>query len=455
MNPLSPKSAEQSATAGWMRVFAYRHLAAEISATTRFCDELIQVSPLPHEDGLLLKLIDAPVKRCLATPEQLAVQKGAAHDDRRVAILLNGNFNSTDDIQGFLDQLRSRIGRCDRVFAVLYSPYMRWLFRLITFFGLRRGVIPETFITETELRSLLRLSGFELARVRYSLYLPVYIPIISWLFNTVMPVIPILSRLALTWIIVLRPVRASDPPPSLSIVIPARNEKGNLEAALKRMPSFASPDIEVVFVEGNSTDGTWEEIQRLVAAFGSQMTLRAYQQTGRGKNDAVRLGFSRATGDLLTILDADLTMPPELLPRFYDAWRLGHGDFINGNRLVYPMEGEAMRPLNLLGNRFFAKALSFVLGVSVGDSLCGTKLIARRDYERLTAWRQRFGDFDPFGDFELLFAASELALGIVDLPMRYRARTYGTTNISRFRDGWLLLRMTVYGFFRLRPGRRR
>jgi len=148
-------------------------------------------------------------------------------------------------------------------------------------------------------------------------------------------------------------------------------------------------------------------------------------------------------------------MPPELLPRFYDAWRQGHGDFINGNRLVYPMENLAMRRLNLLGNKFFAKALSYVLGIRVGDSLCGTKLLARRDYERLVQWRAIFGEFDPFGDFELLFAASELALGTVDMPIRYRERTYGTTNISRFRDGWLLLKMTIYGFFRLRLGRSR
>lgn len=457
MNQPSPKSAEPTAREGWIRSFAYRHLAAEISATTRLCDEVIQVAPLPHEDGLLLGKIEAPQKRTVESPEQLHVKapnESSGLSSRRTAILLNGNFNSTDDIHGMLERLYGKLGRSDRVFAVLYSPYMRWMFRLLTWLGLRRGQIPETFVTETELRSMLQLSGFDLARVRYSLYLPVYIPLVSCLVNSILPTIPFLCRLALTWIVVARPKHEATPAPSMSIVIPARNEKGNLEAALTRMPKFASNQIEILFVEGNSSDGTWEEIQRLVAVYGDRFKLKAFQQKGRGKNDAVRLGFSHATGDVLTILDADLTMPPELLPRFYDAWRLGHGDFINGNRLVYPMEGEAMRPLNLLGNRFFAKALSFVLGVPVGDSLCGTKLLARRDYERLVEWRNKFGDFDPFGDFELLFAASEMALGIVDLPIRYRARTYGSTNISRFRDGWLLLRMTVYGFFRLRLGRR-
>jgi glycosyltransferase involved in cell wall biosynthesis len=342
-----------------------------------------------------------------------------------------------------------------RLFAVLYTPYVQWLFRLATWLGFRRGAIPSTFVTETELHSLFKLSGFELVRVRPSVFLPVWIPILSWLLNSVLPAIPIINRFAMTWIVVARPVRLPETAPSLSIVIPARNEKGNLEAALTRMPQFATSDVEIIFVEGNSTDGTWEEIQRLIKEYGSRWKLLALQQTGRGKNDAVRLGFSKASGDLLTILDADLTMPPELLPRFYDAWRMGLGDFINGNRLVYPMQDAAMRWLNLLGNKFFAKALSYVLGVRVGDSLCGTKLLARRDYDRLIQWRARFGEFDPFGDFELLFAGSELALGIVDLPIRYLERTYGSTNISRFRDGWLLLKMTVYGFCRLKLGRSR
>jgi hypothetical protein len=155
---------------------------------------------------------------------------------------------------------------------------------------------------------------------------------------------------------------------------------------------------------------------------------------------------------VLMVLDADLTMPPELLGRFYDAYCQGLADFVNGSRLLYPMEGGAMRFLNHLGNVFFAKALSFVLGNRLSDSLCGTKLVARHDYARFVAWRRDFGDFDPFGDYELLFPASIFALGIVDVPIRYCARTYGATNISRFRHGWMLLKMTLVGLFRVRVG---
>jgi glycosyltransferase involved in cell wall biosynthesis len=214
-------------------------------------------------------------------------------------------------------------------------------------------------------------------------------------------------------------------------------------------------DMEVIFVEGHSSDGTWEEIQRVIADFGERERLKvvAYQQEGKGKADAVRLGFSKAHGELLTILDADLTMPPESLDRFYRAYCEGHGDFINGSRLVYPMEGKAMRFLNRLGNVFFAKALSWALDLRLGDSLCGTKLVSRDDYQRMTQWRRDFGDFDPFGDFELIFPAAVLGLGIVDVPIHYRNRTYGSTNISRFRHGLMLLRMTIVGFLRIRTGR--
>jgi hypothetical protein len=154
----------------------------------------------------------------------------------------------------------------------------------------------------------------------------------------------------------------------------------------------------------------------------------------------------------LTILDADLTMPPELLPRFYEAYCSGLGDFINGNRLVYPMEGEAMRPLNRIGNLFFAKAIAWALKAPIGDSLCGTKLLAKADWHRFNEWKNDFGDFDPFGDFELIFPAQVLGLGIVDVPIRYLARTYGETNISRFRHGLMLLRMTWVGFKKIRWG---
>ena len=213
------------------------------------------------------------------------------------------------------------------------------------------------------------------------------------------------------------------------------------------------PATELIFVDGNSTDGTRQEIEAVMREYKGPLKLVLVDQgNGKGKGDAVRKGFAAANNDVLMILDSDLTVPPEDLPKFYRALVTGKGEFINGVRLVYPMEGEAMRFLNLLGNKFFSLALSWVLEQPIKDSLCGTKVLYKRDYDRIAANREFFGDFDPFGDFDLLFGAARLNMKIIDLPVRYRARTYGDTKISRFSHGWLLLRMTAFGFKKLRMG---
>jgi glycosyltransferase involved in cell wall biosynthesis len=210
--------------------------------------------------------------------------------------------------------------------------------------------------------------------------------------------------------------------------------------------------MEIIFIEGHSADNTWEEIQRVAEKYKGRLNIKAYKQTGNGKADAVRLGFSKAECDLLTVLDADLTTPPETLERFYSAYTSGKADFINGSRLVYPKAENAMRFINQLGNIFFAKALSYVLEVRLSDSLCGTKLLAKHDYQRFVLWRKEFGDIDPFGDFELLFPAAILGLGIINMPVRYLGRIYGATNISRFHHGLSLAKMMMVGLFRVRMG---
>jgi glycosyltransferase involved in cell wall biosynthesis len=370
--------------------------------------------------------------------------------EARTAILINGTLNYSLDIQGLLLDLRDRLSRTSRLIVVLYNPYLRWLYYLANRVGLRQGEVPTTFITRTDLVGLAKLAGFEVVRVRPKAYLPFYLIGIGELLNQSLSVLPFVRWLGLTSVVVMRPIIANAPA-GVSCVIPARNERGNIEQALRRFPNLGCR-VEIIFVEGHSNDGTWDEIQRVALRYQDRFQIKAFQQTGRGKADAVRLGFQHATQPLLCILDADLTMPPEMLGRFYAAYCEGKGDFINGSRLVYPMEGDAMRFLNRLGNVFFAKALSWVMDTRISDSLCGTKFVTRADYGRMQSWRHDFGDFDPFGDFELLFPAASLGLGIIDVPVRYLCRTYGSTNISRFRHGLQLLRMTLIGFIRVKLG---
>lgn len=429
--------------------YVYAWVAREISRATRYYDAVFQWRPVPGDPGYLLSSIDCGTKGTARAPDDLPAW---ARDPRsRIAVLVNGNFNTGADIQDDLQALRPGIGPSGRVVIVAYNPYVAFLYRLADRLGLRNGPPCTTFLTRTDLTNLARLSGYEITRIRPSGFVPLPLLGLGTLANALLPAIPFLRWFALVNIVTMRPVAGVPRSPSLSIVVPARNEKGNIADAVRRLPDFGV-ETELLFVEGHSGDGTWDEIERIVAQGGGRASIRALRQQGKGKADAVRLGFEKASGEVLTILDADLTMPPEKLGRFFDAYRTGCADFVNGTRLVYPMEDDAMRSLNRIGNVFFAKALSFVLDTPLADSLCGTKLLARHDYDRIRRWNEDFGTFDPFGDFELLFPAAVLGLRIVDVPIRYSARIYGSTNIHRFRHGWLLLRMTLIGLFRIRMG---
>jgi 2-polyprenyl-3-methyl-5-hydroxy-6-metoxy-1,4-benzoquinol methylase len=317
-----------------------------------------------------------------------------------------------------------------------------------------RMVTPQpasNWLSTSDLVGLLELAGWEVIETGTMQFCPFNIPLLTPLINRFIGRLPGVRWFGITQTFVARPRAMLALPTQLrcSVVVPARNEAGNVRAALERVPVLGA-GTELIFVEGNSKDDTWDVIQREVAAYQGPLSVKALKQPGRGKWDAVRTGFSVATGDVLVIQDADLTAPPEDLPKFFEAIISGCAEFANGSRLVYPMESKAMRFLNLLGNKFFATALSYVLGQPVKDSLCGTKMILRSDYVRLTERIKELGDFDPFGDFNLLFGSALLDLRIRDIPVRYKDRTYGETNISRFKHGWLLLRMTLFGLFKIR-----
>ncbi len=234
----------------------------------------------------------------------------------------------------------------------------------------------------------------------------------------------------------------------VSVIVPARNEAGNIDQIFERVPEMGR-GTELVFVEGHSTDNTYEAIERAMNS-DSERKAKLIKQSGSGKGDAVRLGFAQAKGEVLMILDADLTVPPEDLPRFYEALVSGKGEFINGVRLVYPMEDQAMRFFNLLGNKLFSLGFSWTLGQPIKDTLCGTKVLWKNQYEIIAANRSYFGHLDPFGDFDLILGAARSNLHILDLPIRYRERRYGTTNIQRWKHGLLLLRMAFVSAFRLK-----
>jgi glycosyltransferase involved in cell wall biosynthesis len=299
--------------------------------------------------------------------------------------------------------------------------------------------------------NLLELAGWEVIEESTEQLCPFNIPLLAQFANRVVVRLPFFKHLGVTLMVTARSRQQTrlENNTTCSVVVPARNEAGNIRSALARIPTMGS-STEVIFVEGNSADDTWATIEREVAVYQGPLRVRVIKQPGKGKWDAVRAGFAIATGDVVVIQDADLTAPPEDLPKFFAAICDGSAEFANGSRLVYPMEKQAMQFLNFFGNKFFALSLSYVLGQPIKDSLCGTKMLLKSDYERIMERIKPLGDFDPFGDFNLLFGASLLSLKIRDIPVRYKDRTYGETNISRFKHGWLLLRMTWFGLLKIR-----
>jgi glycosyltransferase involved in cell wall biosynthesis len=274
---------------------------------------------------------------------------------------------------------------------------------------------------------------------------------VSEFFNYIVSLLPGFRLCNLVNLVIARrrPSNRADKELSVSVIVPCRNERGNIEDAVKRIPDMGNRT-EIIFVDGSSTDGTVEEIEKQIKENPQREVRLIHQGSGRGKGDAVRKGFAAATGDVLVIQDADLTAPPEDLTKFFAALRDGQGEFINGSRLVYPMEHQAMRFLNLIANKFFGMLFTWLLGQRFRDTLCGTKMIRKRDYEIIAANRSYFGEFDPFGDFDLIFGAVKQNLKVVEVPVRYKARTYGETNISRFRHGLLLFRMSWIAFKKIK-----
>jgi 2-polyprenyl-3-methyl-5-hydroxy-6-metoxy-1,4-benzoquinol methylase len=396
---------------------------------------------------------------------QFAVAEAPALDgegipDRFDAIVCDRLVHSVLDVRALLRGLGERLTPDGRIFLTAFNYLWEVPTRLAESMGLKVPAPTSNWLSASDFQNLFDMAGLEVVRFDDRLMLPLPIPGLDVALNRYLVKLPVMNLGSLYRIYVLRKRRGSargprpgtvtgGKLPTVTVVVPARNEAGNVEPAVTRTPVMGG-GTELIFVEGGSSDGTWERIQEVIAGYRGPLKLGAYKQAGKGKGDAVRLGFAKATGDLLMILDADLTVPPEDLPVFYEAAAEGYADYLQGTRLVYPMEAGAMRFFNKLGNIAFSRLFTHLLQQPIKDTLCGTKVLWRRDYERIAANRHVFGDFDPFGDFDLIFGAARLNLKLGEIPVRYRDRVYGETNIQRWKHGWLLLKMSALAARKLR-----
>jgi SAM-dependent methyltransferase len=412
--------------------------------------ELLSRLRAKKKTGLDLSARQIEAARRRAPGAEFFVQAGELIDlgDRKFDIIIvSDTLNLAADVQHLLERLHAVSHPGTRLLINFQNSLWRPFLTLARALGLKSQQPQNSWLASSDVLNLLQLAGWTSVCHRGHILVPFRAAGLGTLFNRW--VAPLLQWFCLTVFIVARPERTGAPRQlTVSVVIPARNEAGNIAAAVARTAEMGA-GTELIFVEGHSRDDTWAQIQK-VAAENPHRKIKILQQTGRGKGDAVRAGFAVATGDILMILDADLTMPPEDLPKFYDVLASGRAEFANGVRLVYPMDEKAMQFLNLCANKTFGLIFTWLLGQPVKDTLCGTKVLSRAHYESVAANRAYFGDFDPFGDFDLLFGAAKLNLKIADVPIRYRERTYGTTNIQRWKHGWLLLRMVLFAARKLK-----
>jgi SAM-dependent methyltransferase len=434
----------------------YRHLLAHyynllIPKNSRVLEigcgggELLSLLRTPHVTGIDLSAFQIECAKARIPHGSFFVQAGEelTLNEKFDIVIISDTLNLAADVQQLLGRVQTVSTPQTRLLINYHSNIWSPLFTISQWIGLRSPAPHSNWLATSDVKNLLHLSNWETINTQHRLLVPFKAAGLGPLINRICA--PIFPFLCLTVFIMARSrsrenSRGLDL--SVSIIIPARNEAGNIASAVSRIPQMGS-GIELIFVEGHSKDNTWAEIQRVVAE-NPDRKIKILQQPGRGKGDAVRAGFAIAQGDILMILDADLTMPPEELPKFYEVIATGKAEFANGVRLIYPMDERAMQFLNLCANKAFGLIFTWLLGQPIKDTLCGTKVLTRSNYKLIAANRGYFGEFDPFGDFDLLFGASKLNLKIADIPIRYRERTYGETNIQRWRHGWLLLRMVVF-----------
>ena len=435
-----------------------RFLVPECSRVLELgCDTGQLLAALKPSRGVGVDISEGMIEVAKRTYSKLEFHTGDIEDLETIdalegpfdVIILSDTIGFLDDCEETMAGLHKVCGPETRFIVVYYSHLWEPVLRLTEKIGAKMPMMDVNWLSTKDIINLLELADFDVVKHERKQLLPKRLLGLGLLVNRFIAPLPGFRLLCLRQYVVARSLRASiENTPSASVVIPCRNERGNIEVAVQRLPRFCD-DLEVIFVEGHSSDGTFEEALRVKEMYADR-NIKVVRQEGEGKGDAMRKGFETASGDILMILDADLTVAPETLPKFYRAIAGGKGEFVNGTRLVYPMQRGAMQFLNTLANRAFAAIFSFLLDERFTDTLCGTKALSRRNYRRIADNRAYFGELDPFGDFDLIFGAAKLGLKFVEIPVRYASRAYGTTQISRFRHGWMLIRMVARAFLKLK-----
>jgi SAM-dependent methyltransferase len=419
------------------------------------CGNGDQLAALEPAHGVGVDLSEAMLGLARAKHPQLEVHHQAAEELALPAYEVRDGAGGFDfvtmvnvvgelaDVLATFKRLRPLVRPDTRLVIIYYNHLWEPLVGPAARLGMKLDNPTQNWLSLPDLRGFLQLAGFEVVKVGARLPCPKYVPGVAELLNDVLGRLPLLQHFGFVHYLVARPLVPLPRPResySCTVVVPCKNEADNVAAIPPRVPAMGA-FTELVFVDDDSTDDTAERVREAMARH-PERPIKLVQGPGRGKGAAVRAGMAAASGDVLMILDADMTVMPEDLPAFFEAITENRGEFINGSRLVYPLSGDAMRTANILGNKAFATTFSFLLEQRITDTLCGTKVVMRNDYAKILAARDYFGDIDHWGDYDWIFGAARNNLKIVELPVHYVERIAGETKMTkRFRNGVIMLRM--------------
>lgn len=350
-------------------------------------------------------------------------------NDKFDYVIMSNLLDYLEDIWSVLGEAKKVLTSDGKIIITTVNPVWEPIFRLGQKLNLKTPDTARNFITNKDIINLLELGGFEIIKEGLGMALPKYIPVISRFFNFLMPELPGLRQLCVMQYIVAK-IKRPRRELSCSVIVPCHNEEGNVESLLRRTPKMGK-FTELIVVDDGSTDRTAEKVNQEINR-DLEVKLISYKPN-RGKGHAVKVGFDNARGEVIMILDADMAVMPEELPRFFRLFEEGLADFVNGTRLIYPMEKKAMPIINYVGNKIFNLILSWLMEQRVSDTLCGTKALFKKDYKNIrmkdTSW----------GDFDLLVGAGKLCLKIREMPVHYKERTAGESKMKVFKHGWVLL----------------
>lgn len=359
-------------------------------------------------------------------------------------VLLLDTINFVSDVEIALKNIRHNLCHDhSRIVITYYNFLWQPLFLLAEFLGWKTRFPEQNWLRRSDITNLLQLTDFDVVQTGERILCPLGIPLIATFCNRYLVSLPFFRLFALVKYVIARPIRHERKEYSVSIISAVRNERGNIRPIIDSMPCLGTRT-ELIFIEGHSTDGTWEEIQSTIAEYKGSISVRGIQQTGKGKANALHEGIAVSTGDLLFIYDGDFTVHPSELTKMYEGFATGRAEFINTSRLIYPLEEGSMRVLNLIGNKAFSMLFSWLFSQSLSDVLSPVKALYRRDYPAVVT------RMDPFGDFDFFLGAGSTQLKMREVPVHYLERTYGTTKIRRFHHGWLLLNMCLVGAKKLK-----